>query len=545
MEFVKAVRISDQKGIMGWPSFSPNSEYIVYQKQEGNHVHIFQQRVGSSTAINLTRESDSDNLQPSYSPSGNVIAFRSSREGGGIFIMGATGESVRRVTNSGYFPSWSPDEKTLVFATQWSDNPYSAAVPPTIWTVDVGSGESKEISAPYSFNPRWSPHGHRIVFSSGPIATIPPQGGPPVFVTKDSVGGWAPAWSGDGRSIIYCSDRGGSMNLWRVAVDEQTGKALGDPIPLSIPTANCASFSISKDNRSIVYVSRDQNTILLKMAVDIQRGLVLGNPTEIRSIVGEAIYEDVSPDGEWIVFTSNGKVQDLFLVRTDGTELKKLTSDGAVDRGAKWSADSRHLVFFSRRNGTRCNIWMIESDGSNLTQVTKGIPEAVDPALSPVDRILSINYTGVGTRFVDLSLPLDQRTAQPLPFVDAAKTIFGSRSWSPDGKYMAGIGVTTDRRITGLLIFSIRSKTYSKLCAIKTYAAPAVYWLGDNRTLVYQDGQVVLVADRVTRKVRPLFNVSNVFKAAAKLRGISRDGKTLYFKRFDIGDELWMASFQG
>ena len=34
------------------------------------------------------------NTQPAFSPDGERIAFRSSRDGGGIFLMGATGESV-------------------------------------------------------------------------------------------------------------------------------------------------------------------------------------------------------------------------------------------------------------------------------------------------------------------------------------------------------------------------------------------------------------------------------------------------------------------
>jgi hypothetical protein len=40
---------------------------------------------------NLTRISDDDDDQPAFSPDGERIAFRSSR-GGGIFVMGRTGE---------------------------------------------------------------------------------------------------------------------------------------------------------------------------------------------------------------------------------------------------------------------------------------------------------------------------------------------------------------------------------------------------------------------------------------------------------------------
>ena len=59
--------------------------------------------------FNLTKDSPADDTQPAFSPDGERIAFRSEREGGGIFLMGATGESVIRVSDLGYSPSWSPD----------------------------------------------------------------------------------------------------------------------------------------------------------------------------------------------------------------------------------------------------------------------------------------------------------------------------------------------------------------------------------------------------------------------------------------------------
>ena len=59
-----------------------------------------------------------DDKQPAYSPDGEQIAFWSSREGGGVFVMGPTGEAVRRVTRHGFNPSWSPDGQQLVYATE-------------------------------------------------------------------------------------------------------------------------------------------------------------------------------------------------------------------------------------------------------------------------------------------------------------------------------------------------------------------------------------------------------------------------------------------
>jgi hypothetical protein len=46
-----------------------------------------------------------------------VVAFRSDREGGGIFVMRRDGTAVRRLTAGGYNPAWSPAGAEVAYAT--------------------------------------------------------------------------------------------------------------------------------------------------------------------------------------------------------------------------------------------------------------------------------------------------------------------------------------------------------------------------------------------------------------------------------------------
>ncbi len=47
---------------------------------------------------------------PDWSPDGKLIAFASTRDGGGIFVVGTDGKGIRRVTATrGKTPEWSPD----------------------------------------------------------------------------------------------------------------------------------------------------------------------------------------------------------------------------------------------------------------------------------------------------------------------------------------------------------------------------------------------------------------------------------------------------
>ncbi len=77
-----------------FPSLSPDGDTIVYASAASGNWDIYRQRVGGEVAFNLTEDSPADDTQPAFSPDGESIAFRSERDGGGIFLMGATGESV-------------------------------------------------------------------------------------------------------------------------------------------------------------------------------------------------------------------------------------------------------------------------------------------------------------------------------------------------------------------------------------------------------------------------------------------------------------------
>ena len=106
--------------------------------------------------------------------------------------------------------------------------------------VDVSTQENRQIVGGYALQPNWFPNGRRIVYwgslfdpitgmgdrddsptDENDIWTIPADGGDPVAVTNDAAYDWNPVWSGD--YVYYSSDRSGSMNLWRVPIDEETG----------------------------------------------------------------------------------------------------------------------------------------------------------------------------------------------------------------------------------------------------------------------------------------------------------------------------------
>src|SRR5262249_26853669 len=248
-------------------SLSPDGQFMAYTSDAPGNLDIYLQRVGGENPINLTKDSTADDYEPAFSPDGKQIAFRSDRDGGGIFLMGATGESVKRLTDSGFFPSWSPDGSQIVMSSEDNFNPYYRSENSLLSIVNVNSGEKHPITVKENdaIQPQWSPHGWRIAYWSVPLSprdiwTVDPDGKNPVQVTNDSPLDCSPAWSPNGNYLYFSSDRGASFNLWRVPIDEKTGKVLGNLEPVTTPAQMAGYFSFSRDGKQMVFSNIDSSS---------------------------------------------------------------------------------------------------------------------------------------------------------------------------------------------------------------------------------------------------------------------------------------------
>jgi Tol biopolymer transport system component len=101
---------------------------------------IYSQRVGGRNATAIISDPQRNEGGPAYSPDGASIAFHEADADGGIFIAGATGESVRRVTDIGFHPAWSPNGKDIAFTTEEIADPASRLGESTLYVVSAAGG---------------------------------------------------------------------------------------------------------------------------------------------------------------------------------------------------------------------------------------------------------------------------------------------------------------------------------------------------------------------------------------------------------------------
>ena len=184
-----------------------------------------------------------------FSPDGNQVAFSAQVQQGGsevpreLFVMDADGTDRRQLTHDGGFagfPAWSPDGSTIAYASYRGTDYIPGCLGFSICSTDLyvtdltggaptllAGGEASETT------PTWSPDASRIAFAEiaadglGTIVTMEADGAARVTLTPTGDVSF-PAWSPDGRSIVYLSGQDGTNHLWTVAPDGSASQDIVD-----------------------------------------------------------------------------------------------------------------------------------------------------------------------------------------------------------------------------------------------------------------------------------------------------------------------------
>jgi len=240
----------------------------------------------------------------------------------------------------------------------------------------------EEDATKVSFEVSCPPYYDYIAFSSSRgggtnIYVMEPDGSRPTRLTDDTHtfdGEPYPSWSPDATSIAYAAGNG--INVLNTA--NMTVRRIASPGSVGLCDWSPDGSRIVHDSFGDIYVVNADGT----------------NPVNLTPGPDGGIDPAWSPDGSQIAFTSSRlSDQDIYVMDADGSNKVRLTDLREAAPAAwwwpayepAWSPDGTRIAFVGPSEQASTTIWVMNSDGSNLTKITDDLLgyQAWRPSWSP------------------------------------------------------------------------------------------------------------------------------------------------------------------
>ena len=171
-------QVTFAQGIEEYPAWSPDGRSLLYSGEAGKTHKIFRKDLASGQDLQLTH-GDFDELQPTWSPDGRQVAFVRARQpgvklqpgdvfgqfqDGDVWVLDLTSGKESKLADNAFNPTYSRDGQHVALDASW-------AGPRRIWVLDREGHNPQQITTDTSEEvahvaPAWSPDGRKIVFQN-------------------------------------------------------------------------------------------------------------------------------------------------------------------------------------------------------------------------------------------------------------------------------------------------------------------------------------------------------------------------------------------
>jgi eukaryotic-like serine/threonine-protein kinase len=353
-------RLTNDSGDTEGAAISSDGKLVAYASDRDNpeSPDIWLQQIDGSGLIRIT-DGPAANTDPAFSPDGTQVAFRSEREGGGIYIAPSIGGEARELVPLGRRPRFSPDGRWLMYYTgpstigDWRDT--------KLFVRPVSGGAATEIGAGIGakcgveqFTAVWSPDGSRILFLAQCVdeqeltAWVSTVGrgdstSKSEFHHPDFGDAVIYQWIADPPRLLTRETAGDASYVMAVPVSADGTKVTGIPQRVTSVTDNVENVSAALDRRMVLSVSAIRSHIW-GLSVD-SNGHPTGPPKQLTYGSAWETTPALSRDGGKLAFISGraGKLRLFYKDLAIGRE-KELSTGGANYTGPVFSPNGTGIM---------------------------------------------------------------------------------------------------------------------------------------------------------------------------------------------------------
>jgi len=322
-----------------------------------------------------------------FSRDGKQIAFdRYTTEGKPqLLIRNLDGTALRTIYDeSSTIPfDWSPDAGSiLALRGIIPDNEKELVL---ISTKDSSVRVLKKVeSGPYVLTrASFSPDGRSIAFSlvndgnppQSEMYIMTTDGYNEVVVARHPAEDELLAWTPDGKSLLFLSDRSGTWDIWSIRIIE--GKQQGDPQLLKKDFGKGSKFLGFTPDGSLYYKTLTPLGHLYFGEVDLETGKVLVPPAQITTrFNGPPSRINWSPDGRRLLYVSGGFEIDHgnnnLTIRSNETGEEHFLSTRLLKIwDIYWAPDSRSILAWGMTVNENA-LFRIETETGEITKLANG-----------------------------------------------------------------------------------------------------------------------------------------------------------------------------
>ncbi len=239
-------------------------------------------------------------------------------------------------------PKMSPDNRYLAFVRGKGD----------LLIFDLKKKKERTLLTGWSMlQYKWSPDGRWIAYAredneyNSDVFIIPAEGGESVNISRHPDEDSHPVWSDDGKKLGFRSKR--RQNNWDIyyvyLTWEDHFKTESDRAEEEF--AKKIKKSDDDEDKKKKDKKKDEEVAVEIDFEDIHRRI-----TGVTSLTGEEGVFDISPDGEQFVFVADHEGQrDIYTIKDNGRDLKRLTDHGANPRWMSYSPDGKTIRYLDHR----------------------------------------------------------------------------------------------------------------------------------------------------------------------------------------------------